>query len=80
MTAGQGADEEAGLYHLGFIGMIEAGVAPEAAWTEIRETSKDPAVRAIIAELADSEEGRAALQWSRDQWAGHGLTAPWDLP
>jgi hypothetical protein len=71
-------DEEAGLYHLGYIGMINAGLTPEEAWAEVRETSKDPAVRAIIAVLGETEEGRAALTWSRERWAGHGLTAPWE--
>lgn len=65
---------------LGFTGLIAAGRTPEEAWAEIRAGLQDPEVRAIIADLGTTEEGRAALAWSREQWAEHGMIAPWDLP
>jgi len=64
---------------LGFRGLLAAGYTADEAWAMIRETSALPEVHAIIAELGRSEEGRAALQWSREQWAEHGLVAPWDF-
>jgi hypothetical protein len=65
---------------LGFAGLLAAGLTPEQAWAEVRSTSTHPAVRAIIADLGSSAEGRAALDWSRQQWARHGLTPPWEDP
>jgi hypothetical protein len=65
---------------LGFRGLLAEGWTPEQAWAEIRDSCQHPAVRAIIADLATTEEGRAALEWSRAEWARHGLTPPWELP
>lgn len=66
---------------LGFAGLIRAGVTPEEAWAEIRaEVHADPDTAAIITDLASTPEGRGALEWSRLQWAQHGLEPPWELP
>ena len=77
MSGGNGDTDP---HDLGFTGLLAAGYTPAEAWAEIRETSGDPEVRAIIADLRTTPEGRAALDWSREQWAAHGLTPPWDLP
>jgi hypothetical protein len=65
---------------LGFRGMIEAGFSPREAWDECRKAARDPEARAIIDLMGRSEEGREALQWSRDQWATYGLNPPWENP
>jgi hypothetical protein len=67
-------------HDLGFKGLLAAGYTPEEAWHEIRSTSEHPVVRALIAEMRSTEEGRAALDWSRQEWARYGLIPPWDLP
>jgi hypothetical protein len=64
----------------GFRGLVEAGLTPEQAWADIRAGCQDPAVRAIIADLETTQEGRDTLEWSRIQWAQHGLPAPWEDP
>jgi hypothetical protein len=69
-----------GLDDLGFTGLLLAGLTPEQAWAEVHRTSQEPEVQAIIAELAASPEGREALDWSRAQWADHGLPPPWEAP
>jgi hypothetical protein len=63
---------------LGFDGLLQAGYTPEEAWAEIRADCHDPSVRSIFAGLEATEEGRAALEWSRQQWAARGLSAPWE--
>ena len=63
---------------LGFAGMLAAGVDPHAAWARIRATAQDPAVQAIVAELARTPQGRAALAHSRARWAAYGLPPPWE--
>jgi hypothetical protein len=65
-------------YDLGFVGLLKAGYTPEQAWAEVHETANHPAVRAIIADLGTTEEGRAALAYSRERWAAYGLPVPWD--
>jgi hypothetical protein len=67
-------------FRLGWAGLVAAGYTPDQAWQMIRADAKHPAVRAIIAELDRTEDGRAALAWSRDQWAGHGFEPPWESP
>jgi hypothetical protein len=67
-------------HNLGFRGLLAEGWTPEQAWAEIRDTCQHPAVRAIIADLATTEEGRAALEGSRIRWAQYGLPPPWDVP
>ena len=67
-------------HDLGFAGLIAAGYTPEEAWSMIRRDCYHPAVRAIIAELRESPEGRDTLEWSRLEWAQRGMTPPWDLP
>jgi hypothetical protein len=64
---------------LGFVGLLKAGYTPIQAWAEVRKTAEDPAVQAVIAEMRKDREGRAALEWSRQQWAGHGLNPPWEI-
>jgi hypothetical protein len=65
---------------LGFAGLLAAGLTPVEAWAEVRKTTAHPAVRAIIADLASTEDGRAALEFSRQRWARHGLRPPWEDP
>jgi hypothetical protein len=64
---------------LGFAGLLMVGTSPAEAWDRIRATAADPEVQALIAALQDTEQGRAALDWSRQQWAAHQLPPPWDL-
>jgi len=63
---------------LGFAGMLAAGVDPRAAWARIHASAQEPAVQAVIAELARTPDGRAALALSRARWAAHGLPPPWE--
>jgi hypothetical protein len=63
---------------LGFAGLLAAGCTPAQAWESCRRSAQDPDVRAIIADLATTPEGRAALDWSRLEWAQHGLRPPWE--
>ena len=67
-------------HDLGFAGLLKAGYAPEEAWSEIRRDCYHPAVRAIIAELRSTKEGRETLEWSRLEWAQRGMIPPWDVP
>jgi hypothetical protein len=63
----------------GFLGMVAAGATPAEAWQSIRdEAAADPGTRAIFADLESTEEGRAALEASRQAWRRHGLPAPFD--
>jgi hypothetical protein len=64
--------------NLGFAGLLAAGVDPQEAYEHVRALCADPAVRAVLAELARIPEGRAALDSSREQWAAHGFPPPWD--
>ena len=76
-----GTDDLEGLLstdrELGFDGLLAAGRTPEQAWREIHD-AMTPAARAIIADLAGDEQGRAALEWSRQRWALRGLRPPWE--
>jgi hypothetical protein len=66
-------------HDLGFAGLLAEGLSPADAWQAIRDDlAAEPAALAVIAELDRDEEGRAALAWSRQQWAAHGLAPPWD--
>jgi hypothetical protein len=63
----------------GYAGMIAAGTDPREAWEQIRaELAASPETRAVIAALAEDEEGRAALAYSRERWAVHGFPPPWE--
>lgn len=64
---------------LGFAGMLAAGMTPAEAWQLIRaDLTASPEARAIYAGLETDPDGRAALAWSRAQWAAKGLPAPFD--
>lgn len=73
-----GGTDGSGDRELGFAGMLAVGMDPQEAYDLIRQESNHPGVRAIIAELRESEQGRAALEYSRQRWAEYGLTPPWD--
>lgn len=66
------------LEDLGFRGLLMAGLTADQAWAEVHRTSQLPEVQAIIADLLGTPEGRDALEWSRLQWAQHGLPPPWE--
>jgi hypothetical protein len=61
---------------LGFAGMLAAGTNPRTAYEQVRAACSDPAVRAILAELQRTAEGRAALDYSRQRWAAYGFPPP----
>ena len=63
---------------LGFAGMLAAGVDPRAAWERVRALCADPAVRAVLAELQRTPDGRAALAYSHQRWAAYGFPPPWE--
>jgi hypothetical protein len=63
---------------LGFAGMLAAGVDPRDADERIRAACRDPLVRAVVAELRRTPEGRAALAYSRARWAAYGFPPPWE--
>jgi hypothetical protein len=63
---------------LGFAGMLAAGIDPQDAYEQVRAACADPAVRAVLAELPRTPEGRAALAYSRERWAAYGLPPPWE--
>jgi hypothetical protein len=63
---------------LGFAGLLAAGVDPQEAYEQVRARCADPAVRAVLAELARTPEGRAALDNSRERWATYGFPPPWE--
>jgi hypothetical protein len=66
---------------LGFAGMLAAGYTAQEAWQIIHDDlMADPRAQAIIAALEADDEGRAALDWSRLEWAQHGLPPPWEDP
>jgi hypothetical protein len=65
---------------LGFAGMLAAGVEPPDAWEQLRAQARDPAVRAILAELQRTPHGRAVLEHSRARWAARGFPPPWQEP
>ena len=62
---------------LGFAGMVAAGKDPAEAWNEIHRSCQDSAAAAIFADLNETEEGRAALDYSRRLWADRGFPPPW---
>jgi hypothetical protein len=64
---------------LGFQGLLDAGHTPAEAWRIIRaDLNAEPGALRVIRGLEATPEGRAALAWSRQQWAAHGLTPPWE--
>ena len=64
---------------LGFAGLLQAGLSAEQARERIRaDLAAEPGALDIIRDLERTEDGRAALAWSRGQWAAHGLTPPWE--
>jgi hypothetical protein len=65
-------------WRLGFAGLLGAGVDPQEAYQHVRAPCADPAVRAVLAELARTPEGRAALEASRERWAAYGFPPPWE--
>jgi hypothetical protein len=63
----------------GFAGLLLLGHTPQQAWQIIRDDfAADPGAQALIAHLASTEDGRAALELSRQDWKRHGLTPPWE--
>ena len=54
---------------LGFAGMLAAGIDPRDAYEQ---------VRAVLAELHRTPDGRAALAYSRARWAAYGFPPPWE--
>jgi hypothetical protein len=65
-------------WDLGFAGLLAAGIDPCEAYEQVRALCADPAVRAVLAELARTPEGRAALHSSRQRWAAYGFPPPWE--
>ena len=63
---------------LGFAGMLAAGIDPRDAYEQVRAACADPGVRAVLAELQRTPDGRAALAYSRARWAAYGLAPPWE--
>jgi hypothetical protein len=64
----------------GFAGMVRLGLDPEDAWRHCRADAGDPEVRAILDRMHADPAGREALEWSRRDWAAHGMRPPWDDP
>ena len=62
----------------GFAGMLAAGTDPRDAYEQVRAACADPAVRAVLAELQRTPQGRAALAYSRARWAAYGFPPPWE--
>jgi hypothetical protein len=62
--------------NLGFAGPLAAGFDPQEAYQHVRMLCMDPAVRAILAALARTPEGPAALDSSRERWAAYGFPPP----
>jgi hypothetical protein len=65
-------------WELGFAGLLAAGVDPREAYEQVRALCADPAVRAVLVELARTPEGRTALDSSRERWAAYGFPPPWE--
>jgi hypothetical protein len=64
---------------LGLAGLLAAGRTPAEARAEIRaDLLAEPGALDIIRDMGRDAEGRAALAWSREQWARYGLAPPWD--
>jgi hypothetical protein len=63
---------------LGFAGMLAAGTDPRDAYEQVCTACADPGVRAVLAELQRTPEGRAALASSRARWAACGFPPPWE--
>jgi hypothetical protein len=66
-------------HQLGFRGLLAAGRTPAEAWKIIHDdlTANTGAVL-IIRDMEQTQDGRAALEWSRLEWAQHGLAPPWE--
>jgi hypothetical protein len=63
---------------LGFRGLLDAGMTPEEAWQVIHDDlAAEPGALAILMSMAQDPKGQEALDWSRRQWAAHGLPPPW---
>lgn len=63
---------------LGFAGLIAEGVDPKAAWEAIRKGALEPSTQAIIDQLRQTDDGRAALAASAARWAELGFDPPWE--
>ncbi|MFF9594222.1 hypothetical protein ACF1FX_34455 [Streptomyces sp. NPDC014646] len=63
-----------------FAGLVMTGHSPEVAWQTIKDRAANPVVRKMIERMQSTEAGRKALEYSRREWAGQGLPAPWDPP
>jgi hypothetical protein len=61
----------------GAAGLTAPTASPQATWQAIRDRSADPELVAILAQMAATPAGRAALAASRRSWAAHGLEPPW---
>jgi hypothetical protein len=64
--------------NLGFAGLLAAGIDPREAYGQVRALCADLAMRAVLAELQRTPEGRAALNSSRERWAAYGFPPPWE--
>jgi hypothetical protein len=62
----------------GFAGLLAVGMDPREAHQHVRALCMIPAVRAVVAELARTPEGRTALEASRQRWAAYGFPLPWE--
>ena len=63
----------------GFRGLLDAGHTPRQAWQIIHDDlAAEPGALDVIDGLGDTAAGRDALEWSRAQWAAHGLRPPWE--
>jgi hypothetical protein len=47
-------------------------------YEHVRALCADPAVQAVLAELARTPQGRAALDSLRERWAAYGFPPPWE--
>lgn len=57
-----------------------SGGDPERAWRAYRAMlAGDERQRAALRRLAESEDGRAMLDASRDTWRGRGYEAPFEV-
>jgi hypothetical protein len=63
---------------LGLAGLLATGWSPEEAREIIRADLAASGGLAIIAGMETTADGRAALEWSRQQWAKYHLAPPWE--
>jgi hypothetical protein len=63
---------------LGFAARLGTGASPRNAWEEIRARCSGPELRAVLGAMRASDQGRAALEASRQQWLAQGLVPPWE--